>query len=614
MDSTVTATAEALPRFGLVSWVVIVLYVIFTTWLGARLSGKQSTIKEFFLGGRKLPWYAVSGSIIATELSAMTLVGVPAFLWADTGNMTYASLAIGGLLARLLVAWAFIPKFYEREIYSPYDYIGNQLGNRANSVTSALFMLGGMLGQGTRVLLTAIVLQVVTGINIYWSIWIVGGIAIVWTLLGGITTVIWTDVIQFVIFTFSAIFMLGMVIYEFDLAPGMDFKTLIDYAVEANKFKMIELNFDIRENYNLSSAIIATTIGGLAAYGTDQMMAQRMFCCRNLSEARKAVVTSWVSQFLMLLCLLTGVALWAYYKKSGIEGVPNVEEAAQIAENPNRLIPVFVKFRVPAVVGGIIVAGIFAAAISSLDSILAALAQQSLAAVHRRRASTGAVAGDAEDIRLSRFFIVGWGIVLCGMATAFQAALEGKGLLIELALSVVGLTQGAILGAFFLAFFPSLRRSARGLEWAAALSVLTVFSLTQHPGKAATDSTEQTGLFLRLGEGLGGFHSPDILGSFVAWPFWVLVAASVVILGTAAVFRMGQDRRVLLKIAPFLALCFFIQLFQYRHESGHYAYLSTGWPWYAPIGMVIMIAAALLLCDKPSRGEGAVEPEPVPAA
>jgi len=175
------------------SWVIIVLYMIFTTLLGHLLSGKQSTIKDFFLGGRKLPWYAVSGSIIATELSAMTLVGAPAFLWAATGNMQYGVLAIGTITARIIVGFWFVPKYYEEEIYSPYEYIGNQLGMTAQNTTSVLFMIGGMMGQGTRVLLTAIVLQVVTGVPILWSIWIVGAVAVLWTVMGGMTTVIWTD-------------------------------------------------------------------------------------------------------------------------------------------------------------------------------------------------------------------------------------------------------------------------------------------------------------------------------------------------------------------------------------------------------------------------------------
>jgi Na+(H+)/acetate symporter ActP len=207
-------------KFNGYSWAVIVVYMILTTWLGHRLSGSHATIRDFFLGGRKIPWYAVSGSVIATELSAMTLVGAPAFLWAASGDMSYAVLAIGTILGRIIVGYVFVPKYYEQEIYSPYEYIGNQLGHRANRITSFLFMMGGILGQGTRVLLTAIVLEVVTGMDIYACIWIVGFVSVVWTWMGGITTVIWTDVIQFLVFAFSSILTLVIVGMEFHTVDG----------------------------------------------------------------------------------------------------------------------------------------------------------------------------------------------------------------------------------------------------------------------------------------------------------------------------------------------------------------------------------------------------------
>lgn len=548
-------------RFNLGSWGVIVVYILLTTWIGHKLSGKQATIRDFFLGGRKMPWYAVSGSIIATELSAMTLVGAPAFLWAATGNMTYAVLAIGTILARIVVGYVFVPKYYEQEIYSPYEYIGNQLGHHANRVTSFLFMLGGILGQGTRVLLTAVVLQVVTGLNIYACIWVVGIVSVIWTWMGGITTVIWTDVIQFIVFTFSAILTLVIVGMEFHTVDGQSgIGVIIDLASREGKFQVFNWEFDLRMNYTIWAALIASTIGSLAAYGTDQMMVQRCFCCKGPKEARRAIIWSSVSQILMLICLLMGVGLWAYYQRSGLPDTPNAWEAFQINENPNRLVPVFIRFRVHWFFGGLMVAGIFAAAISSLDSILAALAQQTMAWIKKM---AGHEHGDASDVRQSRLFVILWAIILCGMASLFHLMADNATLLIELALSVVGYVQGGILGAFLLALIPVARRKAAGLEYAAALSVMTIFAITRHEW----------------------------------WALHALLVACGFILFFAAMYLARKDPWIVLKLLPFLAFILFLKLFKYDAGGGEMTHLTLGWPWYAPLGCLVMVLAATSICE-----------------
>lgn len=557
-------------KFNGYSWAIIVVYMILTTWLGHKLSGSHATIRDFFLGGRKIPWYAVSGSVIATELSAMTLVSVPAFLWAATGDMSYAVLAIGTILGRIIVGYVFVPKYYEQEIYSPYEYIGNQLGHRANRVTSFLFMLGGILGQGTRVLLTAVVLEVVTGMDIYASIWIVGFVSVVWTWMGGITTVIWTDVIQFIVFTLSAILTMVLVGMEFHTVDGQaGVGVIVDLASKAGKFNVFNWEFDLRQSYTIWAAAIASTIGSLAAYGTDQMMVQRCFCCKGPQEARRAIIWSSVSQILMVICLLMGVGLWAYYQKSGLPDTPNAWEAFKINEKADRLVPVFIRFRVHWFFGGLMVAGIFAAAISSLDSILAALAQQTMAWIKKM---AGHEHGDAEDVRKSRMFVILWAVILCGMASLFNMMANNQ-LLVELALSVVGYVQGGILGAFLLAIIPAARRKAEGLEYAAALSVMTIFGITQ--------------------------HNP--------WAFQVMLVASGFILFFASVFHGRRDPWVILKILPFLAFIFFLNLYKYDAGGGTMANLSLGWPWYAPLGCLVMVLSAMLICEPKGPESGQVQ-------
>ena len=175
-------------------WLVIVGYLIMTTVLGGLLAGKQASMKDFFLGGRKLPWPAVCGSIIATELSAATFLIAPALVFSAGGDMTYIQLALGTILARFVIGYFFIPAYYEREIYSPYEYMGRQLGPRVKTITTGLFMIGGILAQGARVYIAAKALQVVTGTDVTTSILIIGAVSVGWTIMGGITTVVWTGV------------------------------------------------------------------------------------------------------------------------------------------------------------------------------------------------------------------------------------------------------------------------------------------------------------------------------------------------------------------------------------------------------------------------------------
>jgi len=180
--------------FHAVDWLVVVGYLALTTWLGHRLKGSQATIHDFFLGGRKLPWPAVSGSIIATEISALTFVGVPGLVYAAGGDFTYLQWGIGSVAARFLVGFFLVHRYYAEEIYSPYDYMANRLGNGVGTLTTILFSLGAILGQSVRVLVTATILSSVTVLPFNVCIIVIGIFAVVWTLMGGMTTVIWTDV------------------------------------------------------------------------------------------------------------------------------------------------------------------------------------------------------------------------------------------------------------------------------------------------------------------------------------------------------------------------------------------------------------------------------------
>lgn len=183
--------------FSALDWTIVATYIVITTWVGHRLKGQQESTRDFFLAGRNMPWYAVSASIIVTTISAITFIGVPAIAYAAGGNFTYLQLALGGIIARLLIARYLLHGYYEREYYSPYDFMSDRLGPVVARVTAGLFLIGGVLGQSVRVYATALVIELLTGWSMGQSILVIAAFAILWTWMGGIAAVIWTDVVQF---------------------------------------------------------------------------------------------------------------------------------------------------------------------------------------------------------------------------------------------------------------------------------------------------------------------------------------------------------------------------------------------------------------------------------
>lgn len=473
-------------RFGALDWAVVALVLVVTTWVGERMAGRQRSVRDFFLGGRKLPWYAVAASIVATEISAVTYISLPSVVYKPGGDWTYLQIGlVGSLLARLAVGYWLVPRYFEREIYSPYDYMGARLGGATRSLTTVLFSLGGVLGQSARVYLTAVVLEVVlarefaaleaaTGIPpLVAAVGAIGLVALAWTWMGGIATVVWTDGILFLLFLAGIAIALATVSNGLEGGLG---QALAD-ARAAGKLRVLDTSLDPTRPYTLLAATVAASWGGIGFYGTDQLLAQRLFCCRDAREARRAIVASYAAMGVTLLAALVGAALWAYYRTHPLTGAA----AAMVAEKPDRIFPVFVVEEIPSPLKGVVLAGAFAAAISSLDSILAALSQTSFSALVEPRLVPLADPDRAarRAVRLSRGLVVLWGVVLCAAAIAIDVVARSYASILDLALAMASYTGGALVAGFFLAFLP-LRRDGSGLLVSAPLSVLCVFAVTSH--------------------------------------------------------------------------------------------------------------------------------------
>ncbi len=452
-------------------WGVVAGYLVLTTVIGHALRGRQATVKDFFLAGRSLPWPAVSGSIIATEISALTFIGVPGTVYALQGDFTYLQWGIGSILARFIVGYFLIPLYYEREVFSPYDYMGQRLGEGVKKLVTVLFSLGAVLGQSVRVLVTAIILKTVTGMPMWGCIAVIGVFAMIWTLMGGMRTVIWTDVIQFGVFIFGGILALGWLL----TALGWDTIVALNAAVETpggviNKMRWFDATSPFEDpalRYTIWVAILAMPFQNVAAFGTDQLNTQRMFCCRNAREARKAVVWSSVSQVITLMMLLVGAGLFAWYR----ERPPGEAAAALFAEDPNFVFPVWITTVLPAGIKGLIIAGAFAAAVSSLDSILAALSQTTLSMIFGKE-RLSETAHERRMVRLSRGLVVLWAalLVMAALLLSLNYEAEGDRDLIGLAFRMVAYVYGPLLGILILAIAP-WPRSTGGLVAGTILSI-----------------------------------------------------------------------------------------------------------------------------------------------
>lgn len=433
--------------FGWIDWLVLAAVVLGTTVLGHVLKGKATGLDGFFLGGGSLPWWAVSGSIMATQISAVTVIAVPGAIFAEGGNLLFLQgTLLGFVIAKLLMAWLFVRPYYERKIYSPYDFIEHRLGARSSQLARGLFLMGTIFGHGVRLLTVALVLSVVVEVPIGRSVLIIGVFAVLWTLMGGITTVIWTDFILF------GIMLAGAVIPLVAICDGLPvgFGEAVRQLDEAAKLRLIDVAADPAKTWTIWTGVFCFAIFELAQNSVDQVVSQRMMCCRDYREARKAVLGSLGIVLFTLLMSAVGLGVWLHYRHHPLDAAA----AAFLAEQPSRAFPYFLVHELPTGVSGLLIAGIFAAGISTLDSALAALSETSVNGIYRKWIRPGA--DDARCLRVSRIMVVAWGIVLSLLAYLAGRLVENEGLL-NLAYKVPVLTYGPML---MIALFALARRGS----------------------------------------------------------------------------------------------------------------------------------------------------------
>jgi len=413
---------------------VILIYFILVTVVGVRLSRYQTDSRAYFLGNRNIPWWAVSLSVVATETSVLTFIGVPALSYAT--NMQFLQLTFGYLSARILLAVFFLPVYLKEDMYTVYGYLSQRFGPLTRHCAAGLFFVTQVLGSGVRLYAAALVMATLLG----WqdttaAVVIIAGITILYTWAGGISAVIWTDV-------FQAGIMIGGGVLALCLLAGMFPEGVLDVlsrAAAEGKLKVMDLSFQISNTYTLWSGVIGGTFLGMASHGTDQVLAQRLLTSRNLRDGRKAIVSSAfiiIPQF--LLFLLIGVLLYYYYQ---------AHPGDLHVQNADRIFPQFIVDHFPPLACGIVIAAMLAAAMSTLSSGLQALTSSAVMDVLRPLSKV--IRPPEEYLKQSRAVTIFWGAVLIWVA--FAAGDWGP--VLETGLTVASFTYGPLLGLFLLGFF-----------------------------------------------------------------------------------------------------------------------------------------------------------------
>jgi SSS family transporter len=414
--------------------VVILAYLVGITWFGARFRSTQKTLKDYFLGGREAPWWAIGFSIVSAETSTLTVIGTPAI--AFNGNFGFLQVVFGYLIARVIIATLFLPHYFRGEMFTAYELMQRRFGHRIRKLTAGTFLVLRALAEGVRVFAISIVISIVLGTGEVASIILIVCLTLFYTFEGGMTAVIWTDVVQMFLYVGGAILSLFVILGHI---PG-GWPHVVDVGTALDKFKIFDFRFEwsaafFARSYSFWAGIIGGAFLTTASHGTEQLMVQRLLSARNERESRLALFSSWIVIFFQFtLFLVIGLILYVYYTD---QNLPAPKPA-------DRMYPAFIWNYLPPGIAGLVIAAILAAAMSNLSAALNALASTTVMDFYKplsRRERS-----EEYFLKLARWTTVVWGLVL------FLIGLVARnwGSVLEAGLTIASILYGGLLGVFLL--------------------------------------------------------------------------------------------------------------------------------------------------------------------
>ncbi len=478
-------------------------------WFGR---GERSTY-DYFLGAKSQHWLIVGMSIIATEVSALTFINVPAD--AFKGDWNYLQMYAGSFIGRVLIVFFLLPAFYGSAVTTVYEFLGQRFGPWTRTTASLMFFASRIVGSGIRLLAASLAVAVVFDWPLAWVVIGAAGIAVAYTTFGGIKAIIWTDALQAIVFLAGG---LAVVVFLLSVTPGSWAQNL-SAAYQAGKFHTFTWDWNPNNDKAFWVLLIHATVMNMAALGTDQDLTQRMLTCPDLRRGQRSLMfNAFAGLPIVCLFLLVGALMYVYYHAQPGQALPS-----DVLERNDRIFPHFIAHALPAGYGlrGLLVAGIFAAAMSSLDSALGAMSSTAVTdfyrplaglltkkgsgtfclkgpqgASHKRFPTPFSSESEAHYLRVARLFAVLFGVLLAGVALAFAHHDD----LLWAVFKWVGLIFGGMLGIFLLA----VTTASRGNDRVNALAMLSSVALL---------------VGIKLVQ-----EQYDIV--YIAWPWWVVVGTA----------------------------------------------------------------------------------------
>ena len=429
---------------------IIAAYLVGITLFGLRFRKRQRTLRDYFLAGRDIPWWAIALSIVAAETSTLTIISIPGLAY-DT-NFTFLQVVVGYVVGRFVIAFVLLPHYFRGDLFTAYELIEKRFGPHLRTLTSGLFLVTRAAAEGVRVYAVSIVVSIALGTGEIASIAIITALTLVYTFEGGLAAVIWTDVVQTVIYVVGTLLGIATIV---NFVPG-GWTHIHQIAVAADKFRVFDFTPTFWKPYTFWAGVIGGAFLTTASHGTDQLIVQRLLAARGLRQSKAALLSSGAAiLFQFGLFLLLGVMLFAYYM------VPSSHFG-----KADRIYPTFIVTHMPHGISGLLIAAILAAAMSNLSAALNSLSSSTMVDLYLRLHTQ---TDEQRRMRLSRISTLVWATVLFALAVL---CLHRVSRVIEVGLQIASVAYGALLGVFLLGVL-----THRANQLGAAVGMLCGFAI-----------------------------------------------------------------------------------------------------------------------------------------
>lgn len=463
-----------MPNLSSVDLLVLVLYLAGVVWLGWWLGRGVQNAKDFLIGKKDMPWWAILGSIVATETSTITFLSVPGIAYAQDGDMRFLQLAIGYIIGRMIIVYWLLPSYFRGELYTVYQLLNDRFGRATHRLASSIFLVTRNLGDSLRLFLTAVVLETMLGWPLPICVVLIGLATIAFTFLGGMRSVVWNDCLQLTVYLAGGALALYLIVSRLDGG----FSELMQFGHDTGRFRVFDFSFfaDGKPRFNETYTFWAGLIGGafltLGTHGTDQMMVQRLLAARDQRDAGKALIASGFFVLIQFaFFLLLGVALAAFYQ---------THPPTYAIESSDRVLTSYIVHEMPVGVGiiGILLAAIFSVAMSTISS---SLNSSATAVVADWMTSSPEQMTSRKAIVTSKLLTVVFGVLQMVIAI-WAASLDDS--VVNNALAIAGFASGLLLGLFALGMFvpqANQRAAMAGLCGGLVVMLVLRFGLASLP-------------------------------------------------------------------------------------------------------------------------------------